>query len=70
MGSAIAGIADLHAPHLPVSARCFAGIRFAFPHDEQFRMMAIMISLIKLALEKSAHETLTEPRKSSSALRV
>jgi hypothetical protein len=40
MGSAIAGSVALHAPHLPVSARCFAGIRFDFPHDGQLRMIA------------------------------
>jgi len=46
MGSANAGSAALQAPHLPVSARCFAGIRFAFPHDGQFRITAMTISLI------------------------
>ena len=40
MGSAIAGSVALHAPHLPMSARCFAGIRFDFPQDGQFRMIA------------------------------
>jgi hypothetical protein len=46
MGSAIAGSGDLHAPHLPVSAICFAGTRFGFPHDGQFRTIAIEGSLL------------------------
>jgi hypothetical protein len=46
MGSAIAGSVVLQAPHLPVSARCFAGIRFGFPQDGQFRMMAIANSFV------------------------
>jgi hypothetical protein len=37
MGSANGGNAVLHAPHLPTSARCLAGIRFGFPQDGQFR---------------------------------
>jgi hypothetical protein len=37
----------LQAPHLPVSARCFAGIRFGFPQDGQFRMMAIANSFVE-----------------------
>ena len=40
MGSAIAGSVALHAPHLLISARCFAGIRLDFPQDGQFRMIA------------------------------
>ena len=40
MGSAIAGSVALHAPHLPMSARCFAGIRLDRPQDGQFRMIA------------------------------
>jgi len=43
MGSAIAGKGDLHAPHRPVSAMCFAGTRFCFPHDGQARTMAMGI---------------------------
>ncbi len=46
MGSAIAGNAALQAPHLPISDRCFAGIRFGFPQDWQFRMMAMVCPLI------------------------
>jgi quinol monooxygenase YgiN len=42
MGSAIAGSAALQAPHLPMSGRCFAGIRFGFPQDGQFRIMAMV----------------------------
>jgi hypothetical protein len=41
MGSDIGGKETLHAPHRPVSATCFAGIRFGFPQDGQFRMMDI-----------------------------
>ncbi len=37
----------LQAPHLPVSARCFAGIRFGFPQDGQFRVMAMERSYIE-----------------------
>src|SRR5580658_8812757 len=48
MGSAIAGSGVLQAPHLPLSARCFAGIRFGFPQDEQFRRMAMAKSLIEV----------------------
>jgi hypothetical protein len=44
-GSAIAGNADLHAPHRPVSARCFAGTRFGLPQEAQFRTMAIRSTL-------------------------
>jgi len=47
MGSAIADSVALHAPHFPVSARCFAGIRFDLPQDEQIRMMAKIESPIK-----------------------
>jgi hypothetical protein len=47
MGSAIAGKGVLQTPHLPVSARCFAGIRFGFPQDAQFRMMAMAKSSIE-----------------------
>jgi hypothetical protein len=42
MGSVIAGSAALQAPHLPMSRRCFAGIRFGFPQDRQFRIMAMV----------------------------
>lgn len=49
MGSAIGGKADLQAPHLPVSAICFAGIRFGFPQDGQFRTMDIAtLSVFKM----------------------
>lgn len=48
IGSAIAGNGVLQAPHLPVSARCLAGIRFGFPQDGQFRMMAMAKSFIEL----------------------
>jgi hypothetical protein len=41
MGSAIGGKGVLQAPHLPVSERCCAGIRFGFPQDEQFLMIAM-----------------------------
>ncbi len=46
-GSAIGGSVVLQAPHLPVSARCFAGIRFGFPQDGQFRVMAMERSSIE-----------------------
>jgi hypothetical protein len=52
MGSAIAGSGVLQAPHLPVSARCFAGIRFGFPQDGQFRMMAIANSFVESPLQQ------------------
>jgi hypothetical protein len=48
MGSAIAGKGILQAPHLPLSARCLAGIRFGFPQVGQFRMMAMAKSLVDL----------------------
>src|ERR1700722_19627692 len=41
IGSDIGGKATLHAPHRPVSATCFAGIRFGFPQDGQFRIIGI-----------------------------
>ncbi len=41
IGSPIAGSAALQAPHLPVSARCLAGIRFGFPQDGHFRIIGI-----------------------------
>ena len=40
MGLAIAGSGALHAPHLPASERCFAGIRFGFPQAPQFLTIA------------------------------
>src|SRR3954454_4367039 len=40
-GSAIGGSGALHEPHFPVSAMCFAGIRFGLPQDGQFRIMAV-----------------------------
>src|SRR6185437_1614887 len=42
-GSAMGGSAALHAPHRPASARCFAGIRFAFPQEPQLRSTGISI---------------------------
>src|SRR5439155_615522 len=33
MGSAIGGNSVLQAPHRPVSARCFAGMRLFFPQE-------------------------------------
>src|ERR1035438_7745938 len=53
MGSADAGSAVLQAPHLPASARCFAGIRFAFPHDGQFRITAMTISSIDCHVKRN-----------------
>jgi hypothetical protein len=50
MGSAIAGRVALQAPHLPISERCLAGIRFGFPQDEQFRIMAMAGSFIECRL--------------------
>lgn len=46
-GSAIGGSAVLQAPHLPVSAKCLAGIRFGLAHDGQFRVIAMEKSLIE-----------------------
>jgi hypothetical protein len=40
-GSLIGGSVDLQLPHLPLSARCFAGILFFCPHCLQLRMNAI-----------------------------
>jgi hypothetical protein len=48
----MAGSAALQAPHLPVSAMCFAGIRFCIPHAGQRRMMAISISFYLLDSER------------------
>jgi hypothetical protein len=41
------GSAVLQAPHLPVAARCLAGIRFGLPQDGQFRVIAMVKSLIE-----------------------
>jgi hypothetical protein len=65
MGSAIAGSGVLQAPHFPVSARCFAGIRFGFPQDGQFRIVAMANSLIKSPLPQylaAEAVTPTEPQ--------
>jgi hypothetical protein len=43
----MAGKGVLHAPHFPVSERCFAGIRFVFPQDGQFRMTGMANSSIE-----------------------
>jgi len=40
-GSAAGGRGDLQAPHLPVSERCLAGMRFGFPQEGQFWMMGM-----------------------------
>jgi hypothetical protein len=48
-GSAMGGSGDLQAPQRPVSERCFAGIRFGFPQDGQFRMMAMAMSSVGLS---------------------
>ena len=52
MGSAVAASVALHAPHFPTSARCFAGIRFDFPQDGQFRMIA-KTGLLHVALGRT-----------------
>jgi hypothetical protein len=71
MGSAIADSGDLQAPHLPVSARCFAGIRFGFPHDGQFRMMAMAKVLIEAPRQQYfAREAIMTTGTISPALRI
>ena len=37
-GSPMAGNSRLHAPHLPTSERCFAGMRLDLPQEGQFRI--------------------------------
>ena len=44
-GSSTGGDGDLHAPHRPVSARCFAGIRFFRPQLLQVRTRGIPVLL-------------------------
>src|ERR1700691_434629 len=45
-GSFTEGKGDLHAPHRPVSARCFAGIRFFWPQLLQVRTRDIFVLLL------------------------
>jgi hypothetical protein len=67
MGSAIGGKETLHAPHRPVSATCFAGIRFGFPQDGQFRMIGIADPLSKDAAQTAfvANESPSAPLRNS-----
>src|SRR5208283_1806582 len=45
-GSFTGGNGDLHAPQRPVSARCFAGIRFFCPQLWQVRTKGISLLLL------------------------
>jgi hypothetical protein len=47
MGSDSADSVALHAPHLPMSERCFAGILFDFQQDGQLRMIGNIASPIE-----------------------
>jgi hypothetical protein len=69
-GSAIGGSVVLQAPHLPVSAKCLAGIRFGLPQDGQFRVIAMEKSLIEFPPPQYlAGEAIAANRESAQAIR-
>lgn len=68
-GSATGGRGALHAPHLPVSARCFAGTRFGFLHAGHSLTTAMALPFLGLPVDTGRTDAPKRPSVAGQSVR-